>query len=537
MPLVADIQADIVSDDREALDDDLDAFLRHTRDAADSVDNDLWRAAERIPLAGPNLRAVSATADLAVAVAEGAVAEAAGIDIEAFRPVDGRIDLAALAATAPSVRGADATIDAAREVLDGIDTSALIGPVAAPVTQLRDQLARVGDIVDGLATAADVLPAALGAEGERRYVLVFPNNAELRTHGGALTAFAELTVDGGRIEIAPAVDAAELREPADDEIEAVDGETVALFGQGAATSVDHAAMAFDFATTAQVVATRWQQVTGDAVDGVLSFDPVALGNLLAATGPVTLSDGTELTSENAAETLLWDVYERYPDPFEHDAFYAGASSSIFLAVVNGQAPLPPLVAALAESAQQGRFSIWSADDAEQRLVERTGLAGELENEVRESDVAVAFNDLTGLKLDARLDATVEVAADRCQADETAITVTASLVSSVPAEGLPEALQHAELPEGTTVTRVDVVAPPGFAVDGVRQGAARIAIDDLEIGRYDGRTVVTIGVALAAGASDEVSVRFRAEGVDAPELDVTSTPMIRETPVRVVDVYC
>ena len=45
------------------------------------------------------------------------------------------------------------------------------------------------------------LPAILGADGLRTYVVMFLNNAELRSLGGTALSFAEIAVDHGAIEL------------------------------------------------------------------------------------------------------------------------------------------------------------------------------------------------------------------------------------------------------------------------------------------------------------------------------------------------
>lgn len=51
---------------------------------------------------------------------------------------------------------------------------------------------------------------------------------------------------------------------------------------------------------------------GTEIDGVISFDPVGLSYLLAGTGPVTLSTGDELRSDNVVSLPLSEVSSRYP---------------------------------------------------------------------------------------------------------------------------------------------------------------------------------------------------------------------------------
>ena len=63
---------------------------------------------------------------------------------------------------------------------------------------------------------------------------------------------------------------------------------------------------------------------------VVSIDPIALSRLLQVTGPVTLPDGEQLTSENVVSKLLNEAYFRYPEGgAESDAYFATAASAVF----------------------------------------------------------------------------------------------------------------------------------------------------------------------------------------------------------------
>jgi len=46
---------------------------------------------------------------------------------------------------------------------------------------------------------------------------------------------------------------------------------------------------------AELATQMWHAATGGTVDGVLALDVVALKDLLLATGPVRLADGTTIT--------------------------------------------------------------------------------------------------------------------------------------------------------------------------------------------------------------------------------------------------
>ena len=82
-----------------------------------------------------------------------------------------------------------------------LDSSGYAGPLKERFNSYVD---RVGDLSRALGSAqkaTEVLPGFLGADGPRDYLLVFQNNAEIRTSGGLPGSWAEVHAEDGRLEI------------------------------------------------------------------------------------------------------------------------------------------------------------------------------------------------------------------------------------------------------------------------------------------------------------------------------------------------
>ncbi|MFY9712306.1 MAG: DUF4012 domain-containing protein, partial [Microbacterium sp.] len=273
-----------------------------------------------------------------------------------------------------------------------------------------------------------------------------------------------------------------------------------------------------------------------SLDGVVSIDPVALGYVLEAIGPVSLQDGSELTADNLVDVLLSEVYSRYPDGADQDAFYTGVGSLIALAVVSGQGSFFDLIGEFGRAAEERRLGVWFVDADAQDVVAGTPLErGFAADDDDATTVGVLFNDFTGTKLDYHMDATLDVSANRCEADHTEFAVSGTLTSSVPAEGLPPSLLSPILPPGEVLTRIDVLGPNGTAVAEVRLGDDRF--DNAEISELDGRPVVTVPITLRPGESRTFDVYFDGSRLDYATLEVELTPMVHETPLRVYDAHC
>ena len=79
---------------------------------------------------------------------------------------------------------------------------------------------------------------------------------------------------------------------------------------------------------AELAVALWERHTGEAVDGVLALDAVALGHLLGAVGPVTEPTGIVLDQANVVDELLLETYRRHPVPEDADAFHAGVTGVV-----------------------------------------------------------------------------------------------------------------------------------------------------------------------------------------------------------------
>ena len=100
----------------------------------------MWRAAEFVPWVGPNLTAVRQLASAVHFVTDKAIEPlthlAGSINLAGFRPVDGAIDLAPIAAAQPQLKAADAALKQSLTRLHAIDTSGTVSQVTDATSRL-----------------------------------------------------------------------------------------------------------------------------------------------------------------------------------------------------------------------------------------------------------------------------------------------------------------------------------------------------------------------------------------------------------------
>jgi hypothetical protein len=225
-----------------------------------------------------------------------------------------------------------------------------------------------------------------------------------------------------------------------------------------------------------------------------------------------VGSGITLTSVNAADVLLSDVYSIFEDLDDQDAFFASATGKIFSSVVSGQANNSTLLEALTQGASEGRLHLWSADPDEQEKIASTDLAGTIPiSDDSATAFGVYFNDSTGAKMDYYLDAAIAVGSAVCREDlrpnfdvKVRLKSTAPLDSSTLLPAYVTGKGIRDITPGVIQTNVYVYAPLGsvpysVTIDGEEYIFVASEIDD--------HSVAGITVQLSPGQSTLVSMKF------------------------------
>jgi hypothetical protein len=447
-------------------------------DARSRTGGPLWSLAGSVPVAGDSVattREVVRTASALVDVAEGAVVEGArllgdGLDVQVE---DGRLDLAPLTG--------------ARDLLEDLPLARLV--------EARDRLEAAeprwapGDVVRGRAdtlAAADeaigtvdqgqqllgALPGFLGERGQRRYFLGVQTPAELRGTGGLIGYFAVLAIESGRftLEASDVYDALEdledaapttgrIAQLAGDLTEGapVSDEFTARYGHTAASAFfSNVNVDPDLPTTAEIMLDLFELRTGEALDGVILVDPIALEDLLVAIGdgievPAEFADPSlpnPLPADRFAEFATVDVYERYGSGAsdERKLLLRGLGDAAFAQVFDGAWDGVAVGRAMADTAGERHLQVYSRDEAEQTAFERIGVAGSFEAPEGADLLAVTANNAVGGKQDVHLGHHVRATVtldDPRRDDEGNVTVArrtdleVEVDNPLPAEGMDE----------------------------------------------------------------------------------------------------
>ncbi len=496
--------------------------------------------AQALPVVGDDVSAVRSLArtvdDLAGVAMPGVLDAVETLEPESLVSPQGRVDVEAIARVAPGIVAADDAVQAARVRLAGLRGGDYDERVVDAVTRLQDAVDAVSGSTSGAASAAALLPAMLGADGPRDYLLLVQSNAELRATGGIPGAVLHLHAQAGLLTVVEQRGAGQINTADAAPVLALTPQEQEMFGDQLGVYIQDVTLTPHFPRAAELARAMWERATGTAVDGVLATDPVALGHLVERAGPVTTPDGTRITGENAAQLLLNEVYLRITDPAQQDAFFAGAAAAVFDGLFAGSPT--SLLDGLAQSVDERRLLVWSAHDDEQARLAGTPLAGEVTGRDGESPVVgVYLNDGSGAKMSWYLDTTVAAAVERCEADGSRVVgVDLTLTNTGPAggAGLPAYVvgEHLDTP-GNVRTNYDLYAPAGgtlesVEIDGTPEEIFESTYLDLDVASWT--------TELAPGASTTIHATFTVPADLPGELRLSTTPTAHDVH-PIVDAEC
>lgn len=507
----------------------LSSLQSNVNSADSTLGSPIFSVGAKIPFAGKNITAVrtvtTAVKDISDAGLPPLVEVADQFNAKTFNPRGGAIDVDAIAKIAPNIKKASGVIGAAAKDINSVDASSLLGAVQGPIVDAQQKIGDAALIASRADKAAAIVPTMLS--GSHDYLLLFQNNAEIRATGGLPGAWAVLKVKDGAISLGKQGTGGSMGDlPAN--VTSITDEEVALFDTKLVRDFRNINFTPDFPRAASIGAKILKQEQGIKVDGVLSLDPVTLSYLLKGTGPITLTDGTVLTEDNAVDVLLNNVYVNYPDGKEQDAFFASATDKILSSVLNGGGNPTEVLSALTRATNERRVALWSKDKALQSEIAGSALAGELPtNNAAQPELGFYLNDATGAKMQYYLDFDVAAKATKCSSTgvQTYKTVT-TLRSTAPADAadLPTAVQGPGFgaPPGTMLMNLYVYAPAGGKVTG-------LTIDGKETtafpGTHQGRGVTQVTVQLNPGQTATVESTITSGKGQRGDTRVLATPSI------------
>ncbi len=203
------------------------------------------------------------------------------------------------------------------EVLQKIDAKNLPTDKQESFEFLRDKTGQIKDSFTELVDLLNKMKIFLGFNGEKRYLLIFQNNSEMRASGGFMGSFAIVDFRNGEIV----------------NLEIPEGGTYDTEG----AFLDHIVAPEplhivnpswhfwdanwwpDWKKTSRKLEWFYENSGGSSVDGVIGITPVVAERLLKIMGPLDMLDthGVVINSEN-----FWEITQTFAEqkPINHPAY-------------------------------------------------------------------------------------------------------------------------------------------------------------------------------------------------------------------------
>lgn len=485
-------------------------------EASNEVSRPIWSVAAAIPKFGDTAVAVRGVVT-ALVQALTAVAPAAEtlVKLDPVSMLDqGKVDLPALQLATPFLAAAQTGVNKALATLAETPQAASGSMVARSVDAAREELTRqflkLSRTLSSVSSLAAVGQAMLGADAPQRYFVAILNPNENRGAGGFLGTWAVLRADRGRLMIETVGSNSDLRSFAQLPLD-LGPEYENRYGSDPAL-VGNSNLSPNFSDGARLWLAAYKETTGEQLDGVLSVDVVALGDMLTAAGQtVTLPSGAVLTGAQMTEFALKGVYEKFPRSDQSQARKEYQEVVAREALVElTKAPNPRgMFTSLANSAATRRVMLYSTDSKAQEILAGKIIGGSLAVSAGPSVLFAPIN-VSGSKLDAWLEQQVTYEVGRCP-DTTGMVrsqVHVRLNSNIPkGVSLPEyVIGLAEDSKQGPINRV--LAQIHLSMDSV---VTSVTIDGLPVGfvpfSEQGRPAVFVDVSLRPRITAEIQVFF------------------------------
>lgn len=504
-----------------------------TAKARDNTSGFLWDIAAQLPVYGDDVTALQVTVagvdDIARQAMPRIVSVGDTLNPTSLAPVDGRINVAAIASAQDPLGIASDTIADVFKRTDAIDLSGVDPRLSEQIVSLKAELRDAEGTTARALDIATVAPGLLGADGPRNILVLFQNNAEVRTRGGNPGASAVLRTDNGKISMIDqaAANTYKVFKPGIGDIGAN-----AEFYPKANEYIQNVTMLPHFPETGKIAKLMYERsgLGEHEISAVMTLDPVALSYLLKATGGVDVGGGRSVTQQNAVKLLLNDVYTTRATVAESDAFFAATAAAVFERVSSG-ASGAGAITAVEKSIDERRLLLWSSSASEQATLERYAIGGAFTSSTLPQGTGGIFlNSGTASKVSYYLSQKISWSPRCLGADPNALNttdVTLALTYKPPANilKLPTYLKGngRKAPAGTDKTLVTVYAPAGATVSSIMVNGTAVEYTASEIG---GLSAAIVPVVTAPGGTSTVEAVF--DGVTASSLALEATPLAGST---------
>jgi len=266
----------------------------------------------------------------------------------------------------------------AAKAIDRVSIDSLPEGYRAAATQAKDQLPAMIAGLDRAVAASGLLQDVMGADGTKRYLVVFQNNAELRPTGGFIGSFALVDVSRGQVKKVdiPGGGSYDLKGGLRARVESP--QPLHLINPN--WEFQDSNWFADFPTSARKISWFYEKSGGPTTDGVIAVNMNLMEKVLDVTGPIAMPEyGKTIDARNfyfetqKAVELEYDKKENKPKKFISDL-----APKVMDRILNAdRSDALKLIALLDSALSDKELMLWFRDDAIQARNSGLGWSGEI----------------------------------------------------------------------------------------------------------------------------------------------------------------
>jgi hypothetical protein len=343
---------------------------------------------------------------------------------------ESRVRLERVAAIATTVTEVRADLRGARRELEAVDLTKLPRRARPAIGRGIAKAKRGDELLADAERGLELLPAFLGADAEKTYLIAMQNPAELRGTGGSILQFSTLTFEDGRARFDSPKTVYKIdRERAQVDIPLPE-DAWYVRGIPDARRFGNANWSPDWPLSAQLTA-RYGQAREESfsnIDGVIAMDPFVLQEMLPGVGAYRTPIGNRISSRTSVHFLLHRGYGRYPHAYARRKALTQVVEVFYDRVFDPAHP-SLLVQGIGDALAHKHIQIWLGDEATQRFVEHMNWDGSIPPAKNADYLSVVQQNVGGNKLDYHADQVTTMTIEP-RTDDTVVSTTVRVTNNV-----------------------------------------------------------------------------------------------------------
>lgn len=299
------------------------------------------------------------------------------------------------------------------DLLDHVLTDPVFADAIQSNEKINNELVHLMSLIYKFKSYKPLINLVIGDGEDRTFIIIAQNSAEMRACGGYPGSVGMASVRDGIFHfgdfqtvynVIPKTQASSITMS--------DEENYVFMSDWYGNNPRRASCNPHFPRAAELWAASYEEYNDVEVDGVISLTPHIIQRLLTITGPVTLSNGVTIDSENALRYLQRDIYIEYFTSMERleanditDSLFAETAETVYKKLFEniGKDSLMQLLSVITESGKDRVFMMWMEDPEAEEILKNLGLSGSLNKDPETPALGMFYSVNDANKLGPYLD--------------------------------------------------------------------------------------------------------------------------------------